>query len=34
MMRRIGKNIVASFFELPSNVSLFDIIPISELASK
>ena len=32
MMRRIGKNIVASFFELPSNVSLFDIIPISELA--
>jgi F-type H+-transporting ATPase subunit gamma len=32
MMRRIGKNIIASFFELPSNVSLFDIIPISELA--
>ncbi|MCX6751806.1 MAG: ATP synthase F1 subunit gamma [Candidatus Nomurabacteria bacterium] len=32
MMRRVGKNIIASFFELPSNVSLFDIIPISELA--
>jgi len=32
MMRRIGKNVIASFFELPSNVSLFDIIPISELA--
>jgi F-type H+-transporting ATPase subunit gamma len=32
MMRRIGKNIIASFFELPSNVSLFDIVPISELA--
>ena len=32
MMRRVGKNIIASFFELPSNVSLFDIVPISELA--
>ncbi len=32
MMRRIGKNIIASFFELPNNVSLFDIVPISELA--
>jgi len=32
MMRRIGKNIIATFFELPSNVSLFDIIPISALA--
>lgn len=32
MMRRIGKNIIASFFELPSNASLFDVIPISELA--
>lgn len=31
LMRRIGKNIIASFFELPSNVSLSDIIPISEL---
>src|SRR3989338_7198814 len=32
MMRRIGKNIIASFFELPSNISLSDIVPISELA--
>jgi len=32
MMRRVGKNIIASFFELPNNVSLFDIVPISELA--
>lgn len=32
MMRRIGRNIIASFFELPNNVSLSDIIPISELA--
>ena len=32
MMRRVGKNVIASFFELPNNVSLFDIIPISELA--
>lgn len=32
MMRRIGKNIVASFFALPDNVSLSDIVPISELA--
>lgn len=31
MMRRIGRNIIASFFELPSNVSISDIIPISEL---
>jgi F-type H+-transporting ATPase subunit gamma len=31
MMRRIGKNIIADFFELPSNISLSDIIPISEL---
>jgi len=32
MMRRVGKNIIASFFELPSNISLSDIVPISELA--
>jgi len=32
MMRRIGRNIIASFFELPSNISLSDIVPISELA--
>ncbi len=32
MMRRIGKNIIANFFELPNNISLSDIIPISELA--
>jgi F-type H+-transporting ATPase subunit gamma len=31
MMRRINKNIIASFFSLPDNVSLRDIIPISEL---
>ena len=32
MMRRIGRNIIANFFELPDNVSLSDIVPISELA--
>ena len=32
MMRRINKNIIASFFNLPDNVSLSDVIPISELA--
>ena len=32
MMRRIGKNIIASFFELPGSVSISDIVPISELA--
>ncbi len=32
LMRRINKNIIASFFSLPDNVSLRDIIPISELA--
>ena len=32
MMRRVGRNIIASFFELPSNISLSDIVPISELA--
>ncbi|MFA6325116.1 MAG: ATP synthase F1 subunit gamma [Candidatus Paceibacterota bacterium] len=32
LMRRIGKKIIASFFELPANVSLSDIMPISELA--
>jgi F-type H+-transporting ATPase subunit gamma len=32
MMRRINKNIIASFFNLPDNVSLPDVIPISELA--
>ncbi|KKQ87179.1 MAG: ATP synthase gamma chain [Parcubacteria group bacterium GW2011_GWF2_38_8] len=32
MMRRIGKNIIASFFEFPSDISLSDIIPISLLA--
>jgi F-type H+-transporting ATPase subunit gamma len=31
MMRRLGRNIIASFFELPNNVSLSDIVPISEL---
>ncbi len=32
MMRRIGKNIIASFSELPNNISLLDVLPISELA--
>lgn len=32
MMRRINKNIIASFFELPGNISLSDVVPISELA--
>lgn len=31
MMRRIGSNIIASFFSVPDNVSLSDITPISEL---
>ncbi len=31
MMRKIGQNVVASFFELPDNVSLADIIPVSTL---
>jgi len=31
MMRRIGRNIIANFFELPDNVSLSNIVPISEL---
>lgn len=31
MMRRIGKNIIANFFELPDNISLRDILPISQL---
>ncbi|MFA6585663.1 MAG: ATP synthase F1 subunit gamma [Candidatus Paceibacterota bacterium] len=32
MMRRINRNIIASFFALPDNVSLLDVVPISELA--
>ncbi|HAS80595.1 MAG: ATP synthase gamma chain [Candidatus Nomurabacteria bacterium GW2011_GWE1_32_28] len=32
MMRRIGKNIIASFFEIPANISISDIVPISEFA--
>ena len=31
LMRRINKNIIASFFDLPANVSIADIAPISEL---
>jgi F-type H+-transporting ATPase subunit gamma len=31
-MRRINQNILASFFELPDNISLRDISPISSLA--
>lgn len=30
-MRRIGKNIIASFTELPNNISLRDVAPISKL---
>ena len=30
-MRRINKNVIASFFELPDNISLRDIVPISKL---
>ncbi|HEV7423658.1 MAG TPA: ATP synthase F1 subunit gamma [Candidatus Paceibacterota bacterium] len=33
-MRRIGQNILASFFELPDNISLLDVTPVSELAIK
>ena len=32
MMRRLGKKIIASFMEIPDNISLADIIPISKLA--
>lgn len=32
MMRRIGKNILASFFNLPDNITLRDIVPVSEMA--
>lgn len=32
LMRRIDKNIIASFFNLPDNISLRDIIPVSEMA--
>ncbi len=32
-MRRIGKNVVATFTELPSNISISDILPISKLAT-
>ena len=32
MMRRVNKNIIASFFDLPDNISLREIVPISELA--
>ncbi|KKR43899.1 ATP synthase F1 subunit gamma [Candidatus Nomurabacteria bacterium RIFOXYB1_FULL_39_16] len=31
-MRRINKNIIASFFELPDYVSLRDVVPISKLS--
>ncbi len=32
MMRRVGKKIIASFSELPANISISDVVPISELA--
>lgn len=32
MMRRINKNIIASFFSLPDNPAMRDIAPVSELA--
>lgn len=31
-MRRIGKKIIATFAELPTNISLADVLPISKLA--
>jgi F-type H+-transporting ATPase subunit gamma len=31
-MRRVGQNIIANFLEIPDNISLADIIPISNLA--
>lgn len=31
-MHRIGKNVIASFVELPDNISLSDVLPISKLA--
>ena len=31
-MRRIGKKIIATFTELPTNISLTDVVPISKLA--
>jgi len=31
MMRRLGKNIIATFNELPDNISLSDVLPISKL---
>jgi F-type H+-transporting ATPase subunit gamma len=31
MMRRIGKKVIASFFDFPSNLSISDVVPISEL---
>ena len=31
-MRRVGQNVLASFFELPDNISLSDVVPISNLA--
>ncbi len=31
-MRRLGKKILASFFDFPSNISISDIIPVSEMA--
>ncbi len=31
-MRRIGKKIIATFTELPTNISLSDVLPISKLA--
>ena len=31
-MRRVGKNIIASFTDLPDNISISNILPISKLA--
>jgi F-type H+-transporting ATPase subunit gamma len=31
-VRRVGENVLASFFELPDNISLADVSPISDLA--
>ncbi|MCM2339515.1 MAG: ATP synthase F1 subunit gamma [Burkholderiales bacterium] len=32
LMRRIDQNILASFFNLPDNITLRDIVPVSEMA--
>lgn len=31
MMRRLGQNVIASFFEFPNNITLRDIVPVSKI---